>query len=366
MERYEKCNVQLGEGGTARVQLYRGAYEYLAVKKVFMCDKKSYGVGEVHVLQVVPPHRNIVHFHEAVEENDNMYVVLEFLPSDLKRHLHERSKMHRRFEEHEALSVIHDILCGLQHLHNSAIAHRDIKPANVLLGYDRERGLVAKISDFGHAKPFVPMVEGEASVVRPVTGTAGYIAPEVLFGCTEPVLCHSLDMWGCGCVFGELLTMKPLFDRDSTLKTLRSIFKLLGAPTAMSWASLTNRPELYPHHILSFDALLSSDVPPLAESLSLQHMRPQTIDLLAQMLTLDPFQRIDATKALCHPAFAEVCVWPHLQPPAASHHVQRAMSAGMLPCMSGGRLGVREVNVPLTPPPSCDPDATPPRRLFDT
>ena len=58
--------------------------------------------------------------------------------------------------------------------------HRDIKPQNVLLSQPNFRGEVrAIISDFGLCRQ-LPSGQGSFSIKSGVTGTEGWIAPEML------------------------------------------------------------------------------------------------------------------------------------------------------------------------------------------
>lgn len=76
-----------------------------------------------------------------------------------------------------------------------------------------------------------------------------FLSPaDVLLGSTE--YSTSLDMWGVGCIFVEMITGMPTFPgiRD-TFDQLDKIFKLLGTPTEDSWQGVTHLPSYKPHKL---------------------------------------------------------------------------------------------------------------------
>ena len=71
---------------------------------------------------------------------------------------------------------------------------------------------------------------------------------DVLLGSTD--YSTSLDMWGVGCIFVEMITGMPTFPgiRD-TYDQLDKIFKILGTPTEESWRGCTHFPGYKPHKL---------------------------------------------------------------------------------------------------------------------
>jgi serine/threonine protein kinase len=106
------------------------------------------------------------------------------------------------------LDALHQMACGLQHIHTVAgLVHRDISAQNVLI-QSREGFLtVLKISDFGFCKPATE--RGSFSISKSGTGTTHFIAPELLIdnqlrGQRGTIAC---DVFSLGCVFYRFLTM---------------------------------------------------------------------------------------------------------------------------------------------------------------
>jgi len=122
---------------------------------------------------------------------------------------------------------------------------------------------IVKAGDLGLArifyKPLAPLYNGDKVVV-----TIWYRAPELLLGAKHytPAMGSTLlltglriDMWALGCIFAELLALKPIFkgeevkmDNKKTVPfqrgQMQKIMEILGTPTRMSQfpkISLTSR-----------------------------------------------------------------------------------------------------------------------------
>lgn len=120
------------------------------------------------------------------------------------------------------------LLRGLSYCHKRRVLHRDVKPQNLLISEIGE----LKLADFGLARAkSVPSHTYSHEVV-----TLWYRPPDVLLGSTE--YSTSLDMWGVGCIFVEMITGMAIFPgvRD-TYDQLDKIFKVRGggARPGYSW-----------------------------------------------------------------------------------------------------------------------------------
>ncbi|CAK9226227.1 unnamed protein product [Sphagnum troendelagicum] len=102
-------------------------------------------------------------------------IVLEWMPSDLRKLINDRTKTKnstRPFSEQEAKSLITQIAAGMAFLHGRHVFHRDLKARNVLV-HEHPDSLHAKITDFGASQDFYA-----ASPVESV-GTGYWRAPEI-------------------------------------------------------------------------------------------------------------------------------------------------------------------------------------------
>jgi serine/threonine protein kinase len=81
------------------------------------------------------------------ESFSSIYLVMDYMPYDLKS-LMTNNKFD--FNERHAITILYNILCGLNFLHSANVIHRDLKPANILINSDCE----IKICDFGISRTF--------------------------------------------------------------------------------------------------------------------------------------------------------------------------------------------------------------------
>ena len=104
-----------------------------------------------------------------------------------------------------ALAIVRQMTAGLDAAHRAGVIHRDFKPGNVMLEYAGDETRVS-ITDFGLSRSY----EADAATAEGtgVSGTLGYIAPELLHG---RIATPASDMFAYGVVLHELLTgQKPV------------------------------------------------------------------------------------------------------------------------------------------------------------
>lgn len=203
-EHYEMMAKPLGQGSFGEV---RRAFEKhfkfeCAIKIVTKQKLKEADVylklmrDELKTLQEIP-HPHIMRTIELMEDDDNYYVVSEFLRGG---ELFDRIIKLKRFDENRAADVIEQLLMALNYLHKEKkIMHRDLKPENILLESPEEDDLNIKVSDFGFA---TKINKGESLQC----GSPLYMAPEILNGQTYD---EKVDIWSTGVITYILLSGRP-------------------------------------------------------------------------------------------------------------------------------------------------------------
>nr|CDS29288.2 p38 MAP kinase MPK2 protein [Hymenolepis microstoma] len=231
-------------------------------------------------------HENVVHLVDAfsnqksIDEFEDLYLVMPFMPIDLARVLQNES-----LDDEQILLFSYQILRGLKYIHGAKILHRDLKPANIIVNEDLE----LQIADFGLARNVENLRDNRSYVM-----TRSYRAPEVLTKWLD--YNETVDIWSAACIFVEMKTGTPLFNDILKVQQVRHILQVTGKPDEIMMQKISSQ------HSCSY--IENMDVP---QKSNLAEIFPwacaELLDLLARMLELDPDRRLKAAEALEHPYF---------------------------------------------------------------
>ncbi|MEM9276318.1 MAG: serine/threonine-protein kinase, partial [Cyanobacteria bacterium P01_F01_bin.143] len=145
------------------------------------------------VLRKLGQHAQIPQLLEHFEENEQFYLVLEFLNgSDFSQEIQQKL-----LTEVEVISFLQEVLEILDFVHQQGVIHRDIKPSNLI-----RRSTDQKITliDFGAVKEIGTTIlqssygSTQANLYTQIIGTPGYMPPEQNNG--KPVF--SSDIYALG------------------------------------------------------------------------------------------------------------------------------------------------------------------------
>jgi serine/threonine protein kinase len=208
---------KLGQGGMGEVYQAKDTIldRIVAIKVVYssLLKKQEFLQRFLREAKITASlnHQNIVKVFDLLIDNNNYYLIMEFIDgTSLRNHLENRNEINILNE----LDLFLQILDGVEYAHNKNIVHRDLKPENIMLSKDR----IIKITDFGLA-----FALGSHSLTNPgvLMGTLGYLSPEQAQGIDVDFL---TDIYSLGVILYELLTNNlPLIDTNAAAM----IYKIL-------------------------------------------------------------------------------------------------------------------------------------------
>lgn len=178
----------LGAGGTGTVWL---AHDRILGRNVALKHLGASGASgaarALHEARAIArvAHPNIVSVHDVVvDRNEHAWIVMEALAGVT---LGARVAREGGLPVASVHSIAEVLVEAVDTLHSGGVIHRDIKPSNIHLGLD---GRVV-LTDFGVAARLGrPRAENDL-----LTGTLGYIAPEIIVGGTYSA---SSDLYALG------------------------------------------------------------------------------------------------------------------------------------------------------------------------
>ncbi|KAM6964976.1 MAPK/MAK/MRK overlapping kinase [Aplochiton taeniatus] len=258
-------------------------YACKTLKQVFLSSEHAFNLREVQTMRKLNPHPNILQLHSIIFEHStgSLSLICELMEMNVY-------EMIRTLKFPMQESLIHNYmyqLCkSLDHMHSHGIIHRDIKPENILI----KQGTL-KLGDFGSSKSMYtrpPYTE--------YISTRWYRAPECLL--TDGHYSVKMDVWSAGCVFYEIVSLKPLFPGSNELDQVSKIHNVLGTPKP----SILRKFKQSRKMPFNFPSKRGRGLA------SLIQCSDASLALLRDMLEYDPDSRISARDTLQHPCFREL------------------------------------------------------------
>lgn len=277
----------------------------VALKRIFLHNEKEgfpiTALREIRILKALN-HSNIIPIIDmAIQRPDrgglqtrpqrgSVYMITPYMEHDLAGLLGNPSV---NLELPYIKCYMYQFFQGMKYLHDQQYLHRDIKSANILI----DNWGCLRIADFGLARHYYEKPPrpgtGAGKPGREYTSmvvTRWYRAPELVLG--ENRYTTAVDMWGVGCIFGEMFKRHPFLQGVSDQDQAHCIFKLLGGPTPVTMPGY----EKLPGGRTSF---------PYTRTLEerFHELDKSSMMLLSDLLKLDPQKRLTAVDALSHEFF---------------------------------------------------------------
>lgn len=275
---------KLGEGAFASVTkaVDNETGEIVAIKTMkskFYSWKECVKLPEVQSLRTLA-HPNVIKLKAVIREKNTLHLVFEYMNGNLYEIMKDTPS---QFSESRIRNVAYQILQGLAYVHKYGYFHRDMKPENLLVVKD-----TIKIADFGLARE----IRSRPPYTEYVS-TRWYRAPECVLRSKN--YNSPIDMWAAGAIIAELYMMKPIFPGQSTMDQLVKIFKVMGSPTLQSWEAGVKMGENLGFQFPTFPKQDLSKLMPNAS--------PEAVQLIGDLLQLNPNKRPTAQQALQYPFF---------------------------------------------------------------
>lgn len=148
-------------------------------------------------------------------EDGTFYYVMEYLPGFSLSELVER---YGPLPSGRVIYLLRQTCDALREAHAAGLIHRDIKPGNIFAAQRGGIYDVAKLLDFGLAKPLISSDPIQLTQDGAITGSPLYMSPEQALGENEADARG--DIYSLGAVAYYLLTGRPPFDGDKPMRVL--------------------------------------------------------------------------------------------------------------------------------------------------
>eukprot|EP01038_Epipyxis_sp_PR26KG_P012421 gene12421-16659_t len=157
-------------------------------------------------------HNNIIQLYEVLDTQNTIYLIMECAEGG---EMFDYIVAQKHVAEIQACKFFHQIIDGVEVLHNNDITHRDLKPENLLLKASSS-GWLIKIVDFGLSNTH----EG-GKLLSTACGSPCYAAPEMIAG--KKYHGPLADIWSLGVILFALVGGFLPFEDPNTAQLYKKI-----------------------------------------------------------------------------------------------------------------------------------------------
>lgn len=293
---------QIGEGSFSEVlkcehRSSRKCFAAKRLKKIYKTEESILKCPEIIAARKLSPHPNLLNMLEYHFDPFYGKAIFIFELMDMSMYDYIRTKK-KGLSECRARNYLYQILVGLDHLHSHGLFHRDVKPENILIKFpsilytplsDTPPNEIVKLADLGSIRG----IFSEPPYTEYIS-TRWYRSPECLL--TIGNYGSKMDVWATGCVFYEMLTLKPLFPGSNEIDQLYKIHQVLGTPPIQFLQRLKSQSQ----NCISFPKLKGCGIDML-----LPFITRNGRNVFRLMIEYDPEKRINVRRLLRNGYFDE-------------------------------------------------------------
>lgn len=171
-------------------------------------------------------HPNIVQVIDFIEDDEPL-LVMELLRG---KTLSAIVRAEGALEPSRAVGIMTQVLSALAAAHDARIVHRDVKPENIFICKSQLPYELAKVLDFGLARPLDDELRLARTRVGVAVGTPAYMSPEQARGDSVDV---RMDVFAAGVTLYYALAARRPFDGKTTSELLHAVKKQPPIPLSV-------------------------------------------------------------------------------------------------------------------------------------
>ena len=261
--KYKIKSRKLGSGAFGSVHLGKRRSDSKSVAiKIIPIKNKEDCAREIEILRKLPKDKNICGFIDSFEDDENIYIVLEFING---RSLYEYLEPHLGKNLATIpffLEILQQCVKAIAAIHAAGIFHRDLKLENFMITFDESGKPLIKLIDFGLSE-----IIGKIQQTR--FGSAFWMSPEVIReGKSGHLISQKADIWSFGIIMLELYSGNPMFSELTQFDQLYTVATLISPPIPQKLMDDTTALGIWYRSLATMCLQIDPNLRPTAETLA--------------------------------------------------------------------------------------------------